>query len=68
MTDRGHSTFRSRLARVLENAKLVGMSSAPILRHEYEDEALMPDIAVCQTLEDYQNGVDSVMKYIMGEN
>ncbi|MBR0155916.1 MAG: hypothetical protein IJM20_00150 [Clostridia bacterium] len=53
---------------MLENAKLVGMSSAPILRHEYEDEALMPDIAVCQTLEDYQNGVDSVMKYIPGEN
>ena len=31
-----------------------------------DDPALMPDITVYQTLEDYRNGIDTVMKYLLG--
>ena len=33
----------------------------------YDEDALMPDILIGQSLEDYQNGVDSVLRYILRE-
>ena len=33
----------------------------------YDEVALMPDILIGQSLEDYQNGVDSVLRYILRE-
>ena len=33
-----------------------------------DDPALMPDVTVYQTLEDYKNGVDTVLKYILRES
>lgn len=34
---------------------------------DYEYDALMPDVTVYQTLEDYQLGVDTVLKYVLGQ-
>ena len=33
-----------------------------------DDPALMPDITVFQTLEDYKNGIDTVMKYLLRDS
>ena len=33
--------------------------------HDYEYEVLMPDITVYQTIEDYANGIDSVLKALL---
>ena len=34
---------------------------------ENNDPALMPDVLVYQTLDDYKNGVDSVLKYVLSD-
>jgi hypothetical protein len=34
----------------------------------YDEPALMPDITVYQTLEDYKNGIDTVMKYLLRDS
>ena len=54
----------------LPNQKLIFLMS--ILRQFYtwpghDEAALMPDILIGQSLEDYQNGVDSVLRYILCE-
>ena len=54
----------------LPNQKLIFLMS--ILRQFYtwpghDEAALMPDILIGQSLEDYQNGVDSVLRYILRE-
>ena len=34
----------------------------------YDEDALMPDILIGQSLEDYRNGIDSVLKYVLSED
>ena len=31
----------------------------------YDEDALMPDILIGQSVEDYRNGIDSVLKYVL---
>ena len=33
----------------------------------YDEPTLMPDVEIEQTFEDYQNGIDSVLKYVLGQ-
>ena len=34
----------------------------------YDEDALMPDILIGQSPEDYRNGIDSVLKYVLSED
>ena len=62
----GPNFFASSVTYNLPNSgHLVAVSAGCFLGHlDYEYETLMPDITVYQTLEDYKQGIDTVMEYV----
>ena len=62
-----NATFQTSQYR-LPNRKLIFLMSALKQFYTwpgYDEDALMPDILIGQSLEDYRNGIDSVLKYVL---
>ena len=64
-----HHTTRKNNATTLPNSKIIVYCSNAFFDAwpGYEGPTLLPDIEVEQTFEDYRNGVDSVLKYVLGQ-
>ena len=65
-----NATFQTSQYR-LPNRKLIFLMSALKQFYTwpgYDEDALMPDILIGQSLEDYRYGIDSVLKYVLSED